>query len=388
MVCFIEYVALLSIINKRITNRTKLTVKTLSNVSGPYPLHVPEPHQQRQLSASSMPGLMAGVVVLITIAVLGACTLEPAPQGEPLNWASVVADANLAGSVYAIGVVAGFGFGQEDAGEERDGWAQGFIFIGTGFAAHYPDTIWTNAHVAEAVRDAMGVVEDDAGNVIVTGIPVAVRSGSAIGGTHTHRLNMDTVRIHPEYDAELLNSPDVAVIHLDDGTFRDVPSFLPRELASGLQAGQPVGTLGFPGEITVLEAVPIATFKDGTISALRPYDVQETQVTPENRKLVQFNLGQTGGTSGSPVFDHEGFIVAVSCCGVGVVVVDEEGFPAMIPIGNLDFGIRVDEAWTLIDLIEADDGAQQPVGTRVYPHASYRAYPKDWNRQTVPARPW
>ena len=320
--------------------------------------------------------------MIFTIAVLGACTLEPAPQGEPLNWATVVADADLAESVYAIGVeVSGFGPAQEDGGEDPGGRGPGFIFIGTGFAAHYPDTIWTNAHVAEAVRDAMGVVEDSDGNVTVTGIPVAVRSGTAIGGAHTHRLNMDTVLIHPEYDREALHSPDLAVFHLDGGSFRDVPSFLPRDLATGLQAGQPVGTLGFPGEITALEAVPIATFKDGTISALRPYDFEEIEVTPENSKLVQFNLGQTGGTSGSPVFDHEGFIVAVSCCGVGVLVVDEEGFPAMIPIGDLDFGIRVDEVWSLIDLIEAGDAAPA-AGSRNYPHASYRAYPKDWNGQT------
>ena len=332
--------------------------------------------------------LVIGVVVPFTIAVLGACTLEPAPHGEPLNWATVVADANLADSVYAIGVeVAGFDFAQEDAGEDPGGEGSGFVFIGTGFAAHYPDTIWTNAHVAEAVREAMGIVEDNDGNVTVTGIPVAVRSGTAIGGAHTHRLNMDTVRIHPEYDAELLNSPDVAVIHLEDGSFRDVPSFLPRDLATGLRAGQPIGSLGFPGELSALEAVPIATFKDGTISALRPYDDQETQVTPENSKLVQFNLGQTGGTSGSPVFDHEGFIVAVSCCGIGALVVDEEGIPVMIPIGALDFGIRVDEVWTLIDLIEAG-GAAPAAGSRVYPHASYRAYPEDWNRLTIPARLW
>ena len=67
-------------------------------------------------------------------------------------------------------------------------------------------------------------------------------------------------------------------------------------------------------------------------------------------------------------------------------MVDEEGFPVMIPIGNLDFGIRVDEVWSLIDLIEAG-GAAPAAGSRDYPHASYRAYPKDWNRQTIPARP-
>ena len=53
---------------------------------------------------------------------------------------------------------------------------------------------------------------------------------------------------------------------------------------------------------------------------------------------VQFNLGQTGGTSGSPVFDHEGFIVAVSFAGIVILVGDEEEGYVRIPIGDLDFG--------------------------------------------------
>ena len=178
-------------------------------------------------------------------------------------------------------------------------------------------------------------------------------------------------------------SPDLAVFLLDDAfSVQDVPSFLPRSFATQLRVGQPVATLGFPGELSPpFEAVPIATFKEGTISALRPYLPQETQVTPENSKVVQFNLGQTGGTSGSPVFDHEGFIVAVSFAGIGAVVVDDQGFPTAIPIGDLDFGIRVDEVWTLIDLIEADPDPP-PAGSRSYPYGTYRAYPKNWNGQT------
>ena len=327
--------------------------------------------------------LMIGAAIF-AIALLGACTLEQGPQGEPLNWATVVADANLADSIYALGVITDLGLiPDDDAGE-----LGGFIFIGTGFAAHYPNTIWTNAHVALAVREAMGIVQDNAGNIAIHAIPVAVRSGTAIGGAHTHRLNIDAVRVHPEYDPDAFDTPDLAVFLLDDEPDQNVPSFLPRDLAIQLQVGQPVGTLGFPGELTTpFVAVPIATFKDGTISALRPYSMEETQVTPENSKIVQFNLGLTGGTSGSPVFDHEGFIVAVSFSVVGALVVDEEGLPVMVPIGDLDFGVRVDEVWTLIDLIEADAVALQPAGSRDYPHATYRAYPKGWNSQTIPAHP-
>ena len=164
---------------------------------------------------------------------------------------------------------------------------------------------------------------------------------------------------------------------IEDASFQNVPSFLPRSLATQLRVGQPVGTLGFPGELAhPFEVGPIATFKDGTISALRPYSILETQVTPENSKLVQFNLSQTGGASGSPVFDHEGFIVAVSFAGVEAIVVDEYGYTVGIPVGDLNIGIRVDEVWDLIDLIAADAEPAR-AGSRGYPHATYRAYPED-----------
>lgn len=307
-------------------------------------------------------GRTAGTVLAVGIMVvlIGACSAgpgAPGPQGEPgrtLNWATVVEDGNLAESVYLVGIAIP---------------EQGYFPIGTGFAAHYPDTIWTNAHVALAVRATVAELAHD------NPVPIAVRSGTPVGGAHTYRLNMDRLRVHPEYDEEN-DSPDLAVFHVDDAPFENVPAFLPRNLVTQLQVGQPVATMGFPGELSAPAVVPIATFKDGTISALRPYSVDEPEVTPENSKVVQFNLGQTGGTSGSPVFDHEGFIVAVSYSGVTVIPVDEEGYPVPIPVGDLDFGIRVDEVWTLIDLIEADPASAAPaVDSRAYPHRAYHAFP-------------
>ena len=305
--------------------------------------------------------LAVGMIVLI-----GACSAgpgAPGPQGEPgrtLNWATVVEGANLAEAVYLIGI------------EIPD---QGYFAVGTGFAAHYSDTIWTNAHVALAVLDRLTQLADN------NPVPIAVRSGTSVGGAHTYLLNIDRYQIHPAYDEDGDgDTPDLAVFHIDNAPFENVPAFLPRNLVTQLQVGQPVATIGFPGELTVPPAaVPIATFKEGTISALRPYAVDEPEVTPANSKVVQFNLGQTGGTSGSPVFDREGFIVAVSYSGITVAPVDEEGYPVPIPIGDLDFGIRVDEVWTLIDLIEADDTrAPAPAaGVRAYPHSTYHAFPEN-----------
>ena len=335
--------------------------------------------------------LEAVLAVLLTV-LLAACTAGPGasgPQGEPgqpLNWADVVEDANLADSVYAIGMRApGAALclilledceGSESSGELGDL----FFLVGTGFVAHYPNTIWTNAHVALALRDILETAADEGASFVP--VPVAVRAGTALGGAGTYALNMDTVRVHPEYQEEPVevdvDSPDLAVFQVAGLAVQDVPSFLPRAFATGLRVGQPVGTLGFPGELThPFEVVPIATFKEGTISALRPYRPDAPEVTPENSKVVQFNLGQTGGTSGSPVFDHKGFIVAVSFAGIETVVEDPEGFPTRVPIGNLDFGIRADEVWTLIDQVEATADPPAP-GARAYPYPAYRAYPDAW----------
>ena len=341
-------------------------------------------------------GVIAHFVLLgaVLLMLLGSCTRGPGasgPQGEPgrtLNWADVIEDANLADSVYAIGMrtpaAALCLFLLEDCEGQESSEQSGdlFLLVGTGFVAHYPNTIWTNAHVALALRDILEMAAD--ADAPFVPVPVAVRAGTAVGDVHTHELNMDTLRVHPEYEEEPVDgdSPDLAVFQVDGLTVRDVPSFLPRAFATGLRVGQPVGTLGFPGELThPFEAVPIATFKEGTISALRPYQPDAAEVTPENSKVVQFNLGQTGGTSGSPVFDHEGFIVAVSFAGIAQPVVDPEGTPSLVPIGDLDFGIRVDEVWTLIDQVEAA-GNPSAAGARGYPHPTYRAYPDAWSGST------
>ncbi len=67
------------------------------------------------------------------------------PPGQTLDWSDTIADANLADSVYAIGL---YGPSPRDPGETI------FWLVGTGFSAHYDDVIWTNGHVADAMRVA------------------------------------------------------------------------------------------------------------------------------------------------------------------------------------------------------------------------------------------
>ena len=112
-----------------------------------------------------------------------------------------------------------------------------------------------------------------------------------------------------------------------------------------------MATLGFPGELQggdLDHLYPIATFKDGTVSAVRPpfqgerYSVRDTYV-------VQHNLDLSGGTSGSPIFDGSGKVVAINNAGIANVVLTLGGAPARVSQAALGFGIRADKIHELLN---------------------------------------
>lgn len=293
------------------------------------------------------------------------------PQGEPgefLNWADVIEESGLDQAIYAIGYeVRGINF-----------------LIGTGFNAHFNDAIWTNAHVVMGLIEVLEALR----NTNLDPRPFAVKSGTPIGGSDTYSL--DLWFEHPAYDGSVL-SPDIGLLVIDR-EFTGVPSLLPREMAPELRVGQPVATMGFPGEVAAFNTtVPLATFKDGTISALRPFRPDVVSVSPDNNRVVQHNLDLSGGTSGSPIFDHQGWIVAVNHAGTETLVIDQNtGAPARVAHGNIGFGIRVDEVWSFIDWLEDGAAAKaalkgrgvpfKPVPRRSYPYPAYRPFPPGWKQ--------
>lgn len=295
----------------------------------------------------------------------------PGSPGEPagiLNWADVIEETGLDQAIYAIGFeVRGVNF-----------------LIGTGFNAHFRDVIWTNAHVVMGLIEVLEALR----GTNLDPRPFAVKSGTPIGGSETYGL--DLWFEHPAYDGSVL-SPDIGLLVIDR-EFTDVPSLLPREMAPELRVGQPVATMGFPGEVAAFNTtVPLATFKDGTISALRPFRPDVVSVSPENNRVVQHNLDLSGGTSGSPIFDHEGWIVAVNHAGTEALVIDRNtGAPARVGRGNIGFGIRVDEVWRFIDWLADNASAKvvlkgraaslKPVPQRRYPHPAYRPFPLGWKQ--------
>ena len=75
--------------------------------------------------------------------------------------------------------------------DPRDGLTY-YVSIGSGCAAFYSGVLWTNAHVVEGLQEVLAEV------AIVNPEPVAVRSGTGLGGDGTYVI-VGNGWIHPEY---------------------------------------------------------------------------------------------------------------------------------------------------------------------------------------------
>ncbi|MXZ73950.1 MAG: hypothetical protein F4207_11115 [Gemmatimonadetes bacterium] len=301
--------------------------------------------------------------------------------GEMLNWAKVIEKGKLRDAIYLISVVVD--------GEIRRS--------GTGFSAYFNDKLWTNAHVVESTLE----VYNDPENAESLRFLLATRTGTLLGGDETYLW--EPYVLHPEYDTDESWSPDIALIQLIGGEItHDSPEFLPREFNDDLREGQPIGTLGFPGLLPVFNLLPIANFREGTIGAIRPFYNEAFLASPINTgQIIHSNLGTLGGTSGSPIFDHEGYIIAINFAGlvnsIRLPDEDEEDEEPGELIGRVDlaedFGINISAAWDLLDYLENQNDPSVIASTvsiedasfddRSYPHEEYQPEPHNWNGETV-----
>lgn len=107
-------------------------------------------------------------------------------------------------------------------------------------------------------------------------------------------------------------------------------------------------------------------------------------------------MDTTGGTSGSLIFDHEGFIIGINHASFESIVLDvSTGVPVVKPIsvGSLGLGIRVDELWHHFDLGvnrrntsvagKLTIHSLDLLPSRDYPHDTYRPFPENWNGETI-----
>ena len=211
-----------------------------------------------------------------------------------------------------------------------------FTFIGTGFAVNQ-GTIVTNGHIIDALID-LDIQTDDFNERFGTDIStwwLAIQNLAITLKVDQNYYFIDQYSTHSQWDPYDLSSPDVGALHIfDDAYIYRRISLATYYEARRLKVGTRVATLGFPGELQggdLDNLNPVATFKDGTISALR------------DGHVVQHNLDLSGGTSGSPIFNTSGKVVAINNAGISGVVLTLGGGVSRISQAALGFGIRADK---------------------------------------------
>ena len=270
---------------------------------------------------------------------------DPAPA---ISWADVLETGNINVSTYLVGSMI-------------DGVPHG---VGTGFVAYWADGIWTNAHVAEALIENEETYENTYSFV--------TQNGEEIGGADTYKV--EEIVLYPNYAG--LDSPDVAFLFLESSVSHQITQLLPEEMIYDLRVGQPLGTIGFPGlSVFYNELFPIAIFKNGPLSSLRPFLDNNFFANPGNSEIssiLHYNMIIHPGTSGSAVFDHEGYVVGINYA-----------FEFAESNGKESFGINVRYIWELIDYLKELGETQtvtsrNTVGIGTYPYGKYRPYPDSW----------
>ena len=237
-------------------------------------------------------------------------------------------------------------------------------FMGTAFAVG-GTAIVTNGHIVDLLLsfDESTRAFNDRWGMELNASWLLVRNQT---GNPRYKFNYywaGTWNFHKEWDGENSFSSDVALLRPAEGTissYHRMPLATPSAVRR-LRTGTPIGTLGFPGELQFnswTDLYPVATFKNGTVSAIRMPD-EASSYSVEETYIVQHNLDLTGGTSGSPIFTAEGEVVAVNNSGIEALALTLGGDPVRVSQGSLGFGIRADKIHELLDQAGI---AAKPVG--------------------------
>ena len=172
------------------------------------------------------------------------------------------------------------------------------------------------------------------------------------------RFKILKVAHHPDYHRpQKTISHDVGLLSVD-GDLDDLVELADDPSLRQLSAGDLMYTYGFPGRLAN-PLSPDATLVQGVIGRVTRLDGQLGSY--EENKLIQHSAFTSGGTSGSPIFNQEGKVIAVNTGGY----VEPGTMQVMDPLtgksGNLmvakqlagyNFGIRIDVLRQLIEQVK------------------------------------
>jgi S1-C subfamily serine protease len=179
----------------------------------------------------------------------------------------------------------------------------------------------TNAHCVVAASDLR--LHNDELFVVQNGHPgVRLR---VTGISRLRAFDPDARRVSPDVGRIEVEGPLSANLALADQA----------ELER-LAPGDPMFTYGFPGELANLNA-PEATFVEGVIG--RVTTLEGVGGAPAEQRLIQHSAFSSAGTSGSPIFDAAGHVIAVN---TGGYTGERRGGLVGRALPGYNFGMRID----------------------------------------------
>lgn len=168
-----------------------------------------------------------------------------------------------------------------------------------------PRVLASNAHCVKAAED----FEDKGADIW------AHLNESNNGGANPKMFKVARHKGHPKYKHNSMNiTPDVGLFVLEEDDAPGMVKVADRSDLKKLGTGDALYVIGFPGR-TMDEASPVAVFMYSHVGRITDALGQRAE-SFEDGWLVQHEGQTTPGTSGSPIFNGDGKVVAINAGGL------------------------------------------------------------------------